>query len=358
MALLVALPLIASFATATAGGAANASGDSSRQPADAVATTPTRYVALGDSLSSGEGNPPFQSGTDTAADRCHRSGAAYPELLAGDAKASGASLTFVACSGAMVPDLFGTSTISSGQWGEAPQINSLLTAGNPDPSISLVTISIGGNDFGFGSDLSACIAGPHHAASKCRASSQTRYNNALVELAVGGSYGVSAGGVGFLNPNKLPAKCKAKAAGCIDIPSLIGLYREIHRDAPNASIRVLGYPQLFPAKPSRSCTVGTFNGNENYSISKANMTYLNQLTTNIDNVIANHVTEARFIGVTDIQFVPTTKAFHGHSFCSGSPWFNRLTWTSRTNVNASSAASFHPNAQGQQHFEQLVAASL
>lgn len=43
------------------------------------------YAALGDSYSSGEGVPPFEVGTDTAGppeNRCHRSTAAYPYLLA------------------------------------------------------------------------------------------------------------------------------------------------------------------------------------------------------------------------------------------------------------------------------------
>ena len=45
-----------------------------------------RYVALGDSFSSGEGNPPFDPRTDHAAlftthDTCHRSSVAYSQIL-------------------------------------------------------------------------------------------------------------------------------------------------------------------------------------------------------------------------------------------------------------------------------------
>ncbi|MDQ3154030.1 MAG: hypothetical protein M3R63_20705 [Actinomycetota bacterium] len=60
---------------------------------------PAKYVAMGDSFSSGEGNAPFEAGTDTSSNTCHRSPLAYPRLLQNDLNLG--STAFVACSGAV-----------------------------------------------------------------------------------------------------------------------------------------------------------------------------------------------------------------------------------------------------------------
>ena len=43
--------------------------------------SPVGYVAMGDSYASGEGNPPYQPGSDTRQDQCHRSLVAYPTMV-------------------------------------------------------------------------------------------------------------------------------------------------------------------------------------------------------------------------------------------------------------------------------------
>ncbi len=73
-----------------------------------VAVGGTQYVALGDSFSSGEGNPPFvqADGTTPApkGDHCDRSTQAYPEVLwKGQLKKL--SFRFPACSGARSPEV-------------------------------------------------------------------------------------------------------------------------------------------------------------------------------------------------------------------------------------------------------------
>ncbi len=39
------------------------------------------YVALGDSYSAGEGDRPYEPGTDTKTNTCHRSEKAYPTMI-------------------------------------------------------------------------------------------------------------------------------------------------------------------------------------------------------------------------------------------------------------------------------------
>src|SRR5687767_1197018 len=87
----------------------------------AAATTATRYVALGDSYSSGVAAGDYFSGSG----ECKRSANAYPAAWA--ARHRPASFTFVACSGARTYD------VRDGQ----------LSALRNDTT--LVTISIGGN---------------------------------------------------------------------------------------------------------------------------------------------------------------------------------------------------------------------
>jgi GDSL-like Lipase/Acylhydrolase family len=93
----------------------------------AAASAADRYVALGDSFSSGVG-----TGSYTLSSSCKRGVYAYPWLVA--QQRADTSLTFVACSGAKTTDLM------------ANQI------GFVTPDTAIVTVTIGGNDIGF-SDL-------------------------------------------------------------------------------------------------------------------------------------------------------------------------------------------------------------
>jgi lysophospholipase L1-like esterase len=102
-----------------------------------------KLVVLGDSFASGEGNAPYQPGTDTSANRCHRSDAAYGPLLAGAGLV--ALQAFRACSGATTQNLL------AGQYNEGPQIDHIV--GDTD----VVTVQALGNDIGFGRLAGLCI---------------------------------------------------------------------------------------------------------------------------------------------------------------------------------------------------------
>lgn len=91
---------------------------------------PVRYVALGDSYSSGTGTGHY---FDPA---CRRSARAYPQLLADGLNAE---FTFEACSGARTADLLST------------QLGAL------DAETDIVTVTIGGNDIGWSDAITACI---------------------------------------------------------------------------------------------------------------------------------------------------------------------------------------------------------
>lgn len=151
--------------------------------ATASAAAADRYVALGDSYSSGVGTRTYTDAT------CKRSSYAYPSLLA--AARPNTSLVFVACSGAKTGDVL-TNQVSS------------LTS-----TTKLVSITVGGNDAGF-TDVATECAKPAWA-SDCagRVTTSRSYIS-----------------------NTLPAQLNA-------------VYAQIKSRAPTAKVAVLGYPRLF-----------------------------------------------------------------------------------------------------------------
>lgn len=119
---------------------------------DGVADIPpppaNRYVAMGDSYSSGEGSDrtpanPSRDNSVYAGNSCGRSTNAAPYKIAAD---TGKSLAFVACGGASTNNV-----TTDGLGGEGPQVNAL------DANTELVTMTIGGNDAALMWQLSMCI---------------------------------------------------------------------------------------------------------------------------------------------------------------------------------------------------------
>jgi hypothetical protein len=114
------------------------------QPADAHAfgRHAPDTTTIVDSVGSGEGNVPYLTGTDTPADQCHRSSAAYGPILdrVGLIDLNG----FVACSGATPADAL------TGKNGEPPQVNAIT------PHTMLVLVQLGANPI-FGQAAGLCI---------------------------------------------------------------------------------------------------------------------------------------------------------------------------------------------------------
>jgi len=98
-----------------------------------AAAAADRYVALGDSFSSGVG-----TGSYTLSSSCKRSVYAYPYLVA--QQRPGTTLDFEACSGATTADLM------------ANQIQAV-------PGATIVTVTIGGNDIHFADLIVQCTLG-------------------------------------------------------------------------------------------------------------------------------------------------------------------------------------------------------
>ena len=102
--------------------------------APAAASAADRYVALGDSFSSGVG-----TGSYTLSSSCRRGVYAYPYLIS--LQRPNTALDFVACSGATTSDLM------------ANQIQAVNSA------TAIVTVTIGGNDIRFADLIAQCTLG-------------------------------------------------------------------------------------------------------------------------------------------------------------------------------------------------------
>ncbi|MFF4765865.1 SGNH/GDSL hydrolase family protein [Streptomyces sp. NPDC001255] len=174
-----------------------ASGPGAHAAPDA-ATGGERYVALGDSYTSG---PKLGTQVDTA---CARSDVNYPSLVA--AALAPASFTDVSCGGADTRHM-------TGPQGEAPpQLDAL------SPDATLVTLGIGGNDLDLPLLLGRCAV------------------------------------LGTLLPYGAPCRTSFTLLGKDEIdtridgvaPKIDAVLAGIHRRAPAARVLVVGYPVILP----------------------------------------------------------------------------------------------------------------
>jgi len=224
--------------------------EAARPTFGARAINTATYVALGDSYSSGEGLPgpkPDQwlstlGAPWASSDRCDRSVFAYPSLVAID-EGNSSNYRFVACSGAVTGSTADASPYTSGatslllgkRGGESSQLGALTS------DTKVVSVTVGGDDLGFVKVLAACVglmvqAGPLHKffSSKAPGASAAKCNS---DLAQSRNIATSIAGT---------------------VPSLEGAlidtYTKILDAAPNATLYVLNYPQLFSvSKVSTFC---------------------------------------------------------------------------------------------------------
>jgi hypothetical protein len=294
------------------------------------------YLALGDSYTSGEGAFDYLNGTDTSDDRCHLSAHSYPMLLSHDlfSETGGHS---VACSGAVINDVAATSpdyrgqvrgvgTLQQLQAAQSALLNSIMASYTPgyvaqqrfvvqyQPSV--MTLSVGGNDIGFGDMLQECVV-PHvslHAASNDCFSS---YEDRLEVLRL------------------------------IDrtVPRWTALYKQVQAEAPGAKLYVVGYPQV--VYTDGDCAL-------NVHLSQSELVFVKELTDYLNESIRQAASNA---GAT---YVDISQALVGHRLCETASYnvaVNGLTAGTDAavlGVKTFGKESYHPNALGQSLIEQAI----
>ncbi len=274
-----------------------------------------RYVAMGDSFSSGEGNPPFEPGTDTSDNKCHRSSQAYPRLLQNDPDLNLGSMAFVACSGATTDSIvYGGNVVSSG--GEDPQMSVLSS------STRIVTVTIGGNDVKFKEFASACVV------TSC-ASSSSAYQESWDIM-------TNASNVDYL-PNKLETAYDAIAEGLTAANTAARVY-------------VIGYPKVVTHDSWASTTSSDpwnclYMSENSSSGAEAIVQKLNEV---IHDAVENF-DDQRFVYVDPLA---TGSPFIGNELCRSGGYFYGA--SSASIFGGEDAYVFHPNVNGQNAYRQIV----
>ncbi|MFJ2213471.1 SGNH/GDSL hydrolase family protein [Streptomyces sp. NPDC101062] len=279
----------------------------------ATQPVPRSYVALGDSFSSGEGDPPF---VDTTA--CNRSSVAYPRVNGLNPNLTLQLDKFVACSGAQ------TTHVLNG-WNDSthyePSQVSALSSGSP----KVATITIGGNDIFFTDFAKACVL------DTCNFSS-AKYNTSL--NAINNTLGTS----------------------------LTTTYKKLLEVTKTAGTKVyvLGYPQVIANKtitdpgdarcPYMYESVPVASGRY-WEDARAARDIVTKLNTKIsDTVNAVRALDADNQRLVFVSATGTNSPFAGHEVCgTGESYFNNVDQA----LNGL-AYVFHPNEKGQAAYAQLV----
>ena len=285
------------------------------------------YLALGDSYSSGEGAYTYREGTDTMRNQCHQSLLSYPYILS----SVQSSFADVTCSGARMQNVTKTNNddsvqVSGGvEQDEVEQARLKYLPGYTaqkefvaDNNPEAVTISIGGNDIGFGSILEKCVHPLKHLRGNVD-SSFTCYDNYEDRLEV----------VNAINDQ---------------FTRLRGLYEGLRDNGINGRrVYVVGYPQI--AKVDGECGLNVAMNAEEVRFARDLIAYLNT-------VIQRAAEEA------GVQYVDTQQAFEGSRLCeaaSGQSAMNGFTISKSLNGGYDFKASFHPNRLGHQLLAQAIA---
>ena len=209
----------------------------------------------------------------------------------------------VACTGAKVDDVL-------------PQLRAAQDS-YPDERLNLVTVTIGGNDVGFGDVLKDCVGADD-----------------IVDRVVGRLVGCD------LTEDELTSR----AVGLAD--PLTELYRGIKDElAPRGALVVIGYPNLF-ADPDdwdeESCS----------GLSPGDARVLRRVTVAMAHSIE---TAAKAAGA---RYLPMEDLFEGHELCGkGEDWIHGFSLGVRDGTFRPQG-TFHPTAAGQEAEADALAGAL
>ncbi len=253
-----------------------------------------RYVAVGDSFTSGAGLPHTRGKAFT----CGQSSLNYPSLVA---KAIGADLVDVSCGGATTDN--GTQPQGLGAKPWPPQLDAVTKGTN------LVTVGLGGNDFSW-------YLGVMFSCTTAAAADPTG--------------------------NPCERQGTAPASDVTALPAKIGdrletLLTEVHRRAPGARVLLVGYPQPVPAHgtcPELPLATGDYP-------------FIRAQWEAMDAAMREAADAA---GAT---FVDVLGPSEGHDICAGAD-----AWVNGYQAQPGVAASYHPLASGQAAVAELVVQAL
>jgi lysophospholipase L1-like esterase len=267
------------------------------RPAAAGPLAPHRYVALGDSYTSG----PLIPNQTPESGACRRSDHNYPSLVAAALEIG--RFTDASCAGATTAAMAGPQPLAGGLT-TGPQLDAL------GPDVDLVTVGIGGNDIGFGQIAITCAAlslFPPFGAP-CR-HHFTRHGDEI---------GPRIDAVG---------------------PKVAAVLAAIRARAPAARILVVGYPVILPADGPGCWPL--------MPIAIGDVAWLRGVEGRLNAMLAGEAARA------GAGFVDTYDSSVGHDVCQlpGDKWVEGF-------VRTAPASAVHPNALGMANTARRVVAAL
>jgi lysophospholipase L1-like esterase len=263
------------------------------QRVGASAVEPVDYVALGDSYSAGPLIPLVRND----ASGCFRSTNNYPAYLAG--LLGVASYRDATCSGARTVDLIRRQRVMLGSVRPMPQASALSA------ETDLVTVGIGGNDFGlFGSIARGCSSSWRASGAPCR----TRFTD----------------GQGRDTKARDARRIRANVEAAL---------AEVRTQAPEADVYVVGYPRLLP-ETGTCLEAGFSNGDAGWARRIARL--LNRSLR----------LAAEATGATYVDLYPASQ---GHDICAGPD-----AWVNGRTVRMGLALSYHPFQVGMREMARVV----
>ena len=310
------------------------------EPVKASAADPSGkkiVVSLGDSYSSGEGIEPFFGQDKPMKEKvededwlAHRSQKAWSGLLTVDGQkmVKDDNWFFAAASGAETIHLYESQNKSynkngvSGKKGLTPQleifdkVEELYGAG----AVDFVTLSMGGNDVGFGTIMSTALMAPDKL--------EATLNEIWLKLTEGSTVDGKA------------------------VPSIKDAIKQNYKDiekkaGKQAAIIVAGYPTLFNAD-GFSVAI--------YKVSAETAETVNIWTCKLNEVIKSTVEECKKDGM-NIHFVSVEEAFKGHEAYTKDAYINSVMIGSQNQDltgDMISAYSIHPNVNGAKAYAKEV----
>ena len=294
------------------------------------------YLATGDSYTSGEGAFDYRSGTDTNENMCHLSANSYPMLISRDLFNSRGGNS-VACSGAIMKDVGSLDESYKGQMSggldykqlsaDQPELlSSVMTnfmpgyiaqqrfVGQYMPQI--VTVSIGGNDIGFGDLLESCVMPKvtrHRSDNDCFNTFEDRQE--IIKLI----------------DRKTTDWTK--------------LFKDLKKKSPSSIFVAIGYPQV--ADDKGNCAI-------NVQLSKSEIEFATEIISYLNATIQKSAKSA------SIEYIDIGDALEGHKLCQAKSYsvaVNGLTSGKDGGVfgiNVLGKESYHPNILGHRLIEQAI----
>jgi GDSL-like Lipase/Acylhydrolase family len=331
----------------------------------------TVFAALGDSFSAGEGTGVYLDGTDVAGrNMCHRSVLAYGSRLSRRFNLTD-PFGFVACSGAVTDDFFSENNAVNRTPGGSVEPAQLclpdpLGSGKEriaacgdarlpivGPKTKLITLTIGGNDAGFGWVVSKCGWGSALHGNFGRPGRNCSFTQSVVEPTNRRLLALAGVGSAFT-----PASASRPQGA--PIHSFSATLRAIHSAAPNARVYIAGYPRLFQVTNNRDCVIGQARlpGGAHAAIK---VTPYDAAWLDAGAALVNELaTAAAARAGRWATFVNVAGRFSGHGICSTNPWLNPVSATVTPLGNELVTAvpgSLHPTVEGQNAYEHAFAAA-